>query len=76
MWYWLQIWEILDERKNQQMQVHPLTPLYTYCHMQLKCDYFGHIEGKWCATMCPNIYCLKYDDDDDYYYYYEIIWDV
>jgi hypothetical protein len=44
--------------------------------MQLKCDYFGHIEGKWCATMCPNIYCLKYDDDDDYYYYYEIIWDV
>jgi len=29
-------------KKNQQIQVHPLTPLYMYCHMQLKCDYFGH----------------------------------
>jgi len=26
---------ILDERKSQQIQVHPLTPMYTYCHMQL-----------------------------------------
>ncbi len=37
--YWM-------NKKNQQIQVHPLTPLYTYCHMQLKCHYFVTIEGK------------------------------
>jgi hypothetical protein len=24
---------LLDEIKSQQIKVHPLTPLYTYCHM-------------------------------------------
>jgi endonuclease I len=33
--------EVLDERKSQQIQVHPLIPLYTYCHMQLKWNYFA-----------------------------------
>jgi hypothetical protein len=33
---------VLDERKNQQIQVYPLIPLYTYCHMRLQCNYFGH----------------------------------
>jgi len=34
--------KILDERKNQQIQVHYLNPLYTYCRKQLKCSYFGY----------------------------------
>ncbi len=33
--YWI-------ERKNQQIQVHLLISLYTYCHMKLRCNYFGH----------------------------------
>jgi len=33
---------ILDEKKSQQIQVHPLIPLYTYCHMSLKYHNFGH----------------------------------
>jgi len=33
---------VWDERKSQQIQVHLLIPLYTYCHMQLICNYFGH----------------------------------
>jgi len=33
--YWM-------KKKIQQIQVHPLTPLYMYCHMQLQCNYFGH----------------------------------
>jgi len=34
--------EVLDEKKSEQIQVHPLTSLYTYCHMQLECDNFDH----------------------------------
>ncbi len=45
----------MDERKNQQIQVHPLTPLYMCCHMQLWCKYFGHNWSKWCVAMCSNI---------------------
>jgi len=41
---------VLDEKKGQQIQVHHLTPLYTYCHMQLWCNYFGHNESKWCVA--------------------------
>jgi hypothetical protein len=33
--------KVLDERKSQQIQVHLLIPFYAYCHMQLKCNYFG-----------------------------------
>ncbi len=33
--YWM-------KKKNQQIQVHPLIPLYMYYHMRLRCDYFGH----------------------------------
>ncbi len=29
-------------KKNQQVQVHPLTPLYLYYYMLLKCNYFAH----------------------------------
>jgi len=34
--------KVLDEQKNQQIQVHPLIPLNTYYHMRLICDYCGH----------------------------------
>jgi hypothetical protein len=43
----------LDERKSQQIQVHPLTPLYMYCHMWLKCNYFGH---NWGQMMCCHMF--------------------
>jgi hypothetical protein len=44
--------EVLDERKSEQIQVHPLTSLYTYCHMWLKCDNFDHY---WGQTMCYHV---------------------
>jgi hypothetical protein len=29
-------WQIvLNEQKNQQIQIHPFTPSYTHCHMRL-----------------------------------------
>ncbi len=43
---------ILDEQKSQQIQVHPLTPLYMYCHMRLRCDYFDHY---WRQMMCYHV---------------------
>jgi len=46
-------------KKKSTNTFHPLTPLYTYCHMWLICNYFGHnFEGKSCAAMCPNIWLL------------------
>ncbi len=50
---------VLDEKKNQQIQVHPLIPLYTYCHMWLQCNYFGHNWGKSCVATCYNIELFK-----------------
>jgi hypothetical protein len=43
---------VLDERKSQQIQVHLLTTLYMYCHMWLRCNYFGH---HWGQMMCCHV---------------------
>ncbi len=37
--------KVLNERKNKKIQVHPLIPLYTFCHMRLKCNYLVTIEA-------------------------------
>jgi hypothetical protein len=47
--------KVFDERKNKKIKTHALTPLYTYCHMRLQCNYFGYNWGKWCVAMCFNI---------------------
>jgi hypothetical protein len=44
--------KVLDEQKNQQIQVHPLIPLNTYYHMRLICDYFGHY---WRQMVCCHV---------------------
>jgi len=36
-------------KKNQQIQIHPLIPLYTYYHMWLRYNYVGH---NWGQMMC------------------------
>jgi len=39
----------LVAKKKSINTFHPLTPLYTYCHMWLRCNYFGH---DWKQIMC------------------------
>jgi len=47
-------------KKKSTNTFHPLTPLYTYCHMQLRCNYFGHnFEDKSCDATCLNIWLFK-----------------
>jgi hypothetical protein len=61
---------VSDERKIQQIQVHPLTPLYMYCYIRLRCDYFGHTWGQNDVLPCVPIFnYLKYK----YNCYFEII---
>jgi len=46
-------------KKNSTNTFHPLTTLYTYCHMSLICNYFGH---NWMQMMCYhmlNIWLFK-----------------
>jgi hypothetical protein len=46
--------------KNQQIQVHPLIPLYMYFHMWLQCDYFGHYwKAKYVPPRVPILNYLK-----------------
>jgi hypothetical protein len=61
------------KRKNQQIQVHPLILLYTYCHMRLRCDYNATIlvtiEANDVLSRILILNYLKYNN----YYYFEII---
>jgi len=43
-----------------------LTPMYTYCYMWLKCNYFGH---NWEQMMCCHV-SIIFDYLEYYYYYY------
>ncbi len=49
----------MDEKKSQEIQVHPLTRWYTYYHMWIWYNYFDHNGGKWCVATCFNIELCK-----------------
>jgi hypothetical protein len=52
------------KEKKSTSTFHALIPLYTYYHMQLRCDYFGHtIKGN---DVLPHVLIFYY-----YYYYFE-----
>jgi hypothetical protein len=64
---------VLDEKKSQQIQVHPLTPLYTYVTCDDDATILVAIKTN---DVLPRVLILNYLNYYYYYYYFEIIYEV